>query len=184
MVDSGFYVPENNIDRLTHSYQAPTESDSLALSEPMEIPITQNPPLLEGAAGMVSTMGDYLRFMQAMMNGGELDGVRILEENTVQQMRTNQIPDELMPIGFSPESPLPGLGWGYGFGVVVDENQTSFGANNGEFGWTGSLGTMAWADPVTETITVFMIQISPAGAHDLRNNFKNLVHSGINYIEN
>ena len=179
MADTGFYVPDNKLDRLARAYQAPVEDQSLTLTEPMDIPITQNPPLLEGAAGMVSTIGDYFRFMQALLNGGELDGARILSADSTQQMLTNHLPESLLPIGFNPNALLPGIGWGYGIGVVVDEDQTSFGANNGEFGWTGSLGTLSWADPESQTITIFMVQINRAGARGLRDNFKSLVHSGI-----
>jgi len=179
MADTGFYIPEEKTDRMARIYLAPAENQLLTLAEPMDVAITQDPPLLEGAAGMVSTIGDYFRFMQTMLNGGELDGVRIINADSVGQMLSNQLDESLLPIGFNPDALLPGIGWGYGFGVVVDENQTSFGANNGEFGWTGSLGTMSWADPVSETITVLMVQINPATAGGMRDKFKSLVHSGI-----
>jgi CubicO group peptidase (beta-lactamase class C family) len=124
---------------------------------------------------MVSTVPDYLRFLQAFMNRGELGGQRVLSETGVELMTTNQLPDELLPIALNPQSPMRDLGWGYGFSVVIDETESGFARNNGEFGWNGSLGTFSWADPETGTVAVLMMQIQPSGAYNLSALFKALV---------
>lgn len=173
MHDTGFYVPGAKLAQLTHIYRLGAEG--MQREPEMEIPITRNPPLLEGAAGMVSTVPDYLRFLQAMLNGGVLDGNRVLEPATVDSMITNQLPDEVLPIALNPQSPMRDLGWGYGFSVVVDNKYSSFARNNGEFGWNGSLGTFSWADPGSGTAIVLMLQIQPAGAFNLSGLFKALV---------
>lgn len=179
MTDTAFFVPENKVSHLARAYRVSSEDRSLSLVPKMEIPITQDPPLLEGAAGIVSSVPDYLRFLQALLNGGELEGERILRSETVQEMTRNHIPEELMPFGTNPNNPMLDRGWGYGMAVVVNEEMSAYGTNNGEFGWSGSLGTFAWADPVSGTSVVLMLQIQPSGAYNIASKFKALVHQSM-----
>lgn len=178
MQHSGFYIPPENLAQLTSVYRL---TDEAMVREPaMAIPITMNPPLLEGAAGMVSTVPDYLRFLQSALNAGQLDGRRVLSAESVAAMTQNQLSDELLPIMLSPPNPMADLGWGYGFSVVIDASQSPFYRNNGEFGWNGSLGTFSWADPQTGLSAVLMLQIQPSGAFNLSALFKTLVWAAIN----
>lgn len=179
MTDTAFFVPSDKAERLARAYRVSAEDRSLSLLPQMEIPITQNPPLLEGAAGIVSTVPDYLRFLQALLNGGELDGERILQTGTVEAMTVNHIPEALMPFGTNPNNPMLDRGWGYGMAVVVDEKMSAYGTNNGEFGWSGSLGTFSWADPVSGTSVVLMLQIQPAGAYNIASKFKTMIHQSM-----
>lgn len=177
MPDTGFYVAPEQISQLTQIYRI---SNGVLVREPeMDVPITVNPPLKEGAAGMVSTVPDYLRFLQAMLNGGELDGNRVLSADGVQQMVTDQLPAAVLPIGLNPPTPMADLGWGYGFSVVIDGTQSGFTRNNGEFGWNGSLGTFSWADPETGLSAVLMLQVQPSGAFNLSALFKSLAWQAI-----
>lgn len=177
MTDTGFFIPPDKHERRVHIYRL--AADGMQREPDMAIPITQDPPLLEGAAGMVSTVPDYLRFLQAFMNGGELDGQRLLSEAGVELLTTNQLPEEVLPIALNPQNPMRDLAWGYGFSVVIDEAQSGFARNNGEFGWNGSLGTFSWADPTTGTVAVLMLQIQPSGAYNLSALFKSLVSQAI-----
>ncbi len=179
MTDTAFYVGEAKADRLARAYRIDSDDRSLSMLPEMDIPITQDPPLLEGAAGIVSTVPDYLRFLQALINGGELDGQRVLRSETVAEMTQNQIPKELMPFGTNPNNPMLDRGWGYGMAVVVDADKSAYGTNNGEFGWSGSLGTFSWADPVSGTSAVIMLQIQPAGAYSIGPKFKAMVHQSM-----
>ncbi|MFT5937140.1 MAG: CubicO group peptidase (beta-lactamase class C family) [Pseudohongiellaceae bacterium] len=179
MPDTGFYVPPLKQDRLARAYRIPDGSSGLAPLQVMDVPITENPPLKEGAAGIVSTVPEYLRFLQALLNDGELDGHRVLEPKTVLAMTTNQIAQELMPFGTNPANPMFDRGWGYGLAVVTDASKSEYGVNNGEFGWSGSLGTFSWADPVTETAAVIMLQVQPAGAFSIASKFKALVYQSL-----
>ena len=175
MNDTGFFVAPAKMDRLARAYRFGRGDGVLQLLPPMDIPISQDPALLEGAAGIVSSVPDYLRFLQALLNMGELDGERILQADTVKTMTRNHIPDALLPIGTNPRRPMLDRGWGYGMAVVTDASKSSFAVNNGEFGWSGSLGTFSWADPLTGTVAVLMLQIQPSGAHSLSSKFKALV---------
>ena len=179
MTDTAFFVPEEKAGRLAHAYRVSPENRSLSQVPQMAIPITQDPPLLEGAAGIVSSVPDYLRFLQALLNGGELDGERILQTGTVEVMTQNHIPEALMPFGTNPNNPMLDRGWGYGMAVVVDETLSAYGTSNGEFGWSGSLGTFSWADPVSGTSVVIMLQIQPSGAYNIASKFKAMVHQSM-----
>jgi len=179
MEDTAFYVSAAKAQRLARAYRVSPEDRSLSMLPPMAIPITQDPPLLEGAAGIVSTVPDYLRFLQALLNGGELEGQRILEQATVETMTRNHISAALMPFGTNPNNPMLDRGWGYGMAVVVDASKSSYGTNNGEFGWSGSLGTFSWADPVSGTSVVIMLQVQPAGAYAIAEKFKAMVYQSM-----
>lgn len=179
MPDTGFYVGADKVSKLARVYQAPRGDKGLTRSPEMEVPITTNPPLLEGSAGLVSTVPDYLRFLQSFLNGGELEGQRVLSSTLVQEMTRNHIDAALLPIGLSPQNPMYDLGWGYGFTVVIDPSKSDYAVNMGEFGWNGSLGTFSWADPESDTIAVLMLQIEPSGAYSLSAQFKALVAQSI-----
>lgn len=175
MQDTGFYVKPTQQDQLAKAYKLAEPGQPLELLPPMAIPITQKPPLMEGAAGIVSTVPDYLRFLQALLNKGELDGQRILSADSVIAATTNHIPAELLPIGTNPNAPMVDRGWGYGLSVVIDASKSPYGVNNGEFGWAGSLGTQAWADPKTGMAVVIMLQVQPSSAYDIASKFKAMV---------
>jgi CubicO group peptidase (beta-lactamase class C family) len=179
MNDTGFYVKPNQLDQLAKAYRLREPGQPLELLPAMAIPITENPPLKEGAAGITSTVPDYLRFMQSLLNKGELDGQRILSAASVTSATTNQIPVELLPIGTNPNAPMLDRGWGYGISVVVEASKSPYGVNNGEFAWGGSLGTQAWADPETGMVVVIMLQIQPASAYDIANKFKAMVYQSV-----
>ncbi|ALO47049.1 serine hydrolase domain-containing protein [Pseudohongiella spirulinae] len=177
MHDSGFYVHEEKAGQLTEVYRL--QESGMQKMPPMDVPVTVDPPLKEGAAGMVSTVGDYLRFLQMFLNAGELDGQRLLSEEGVRLMTENQLAESIMPITLFPPNPMRDLGWGYGFSVVVDGGHSPYPRNDGEFGWNGSLGTFSWADPQTGLVAVLMLQIQPSGAHNLAALFKTLVWSAV-----
>ena len=177
LADTGFFVPPESQSRLARAYAV--GSEGLQLVPPMVIPITDDPPLKEGAAGIVSSAPDYLRFLQMLLNGGELEGARVLQGETVAAMTRNQIEPRLMPFGTNPAQPMLDRGWGYGVAVVVDAEKSAYATHNGECGWSGSLGTFAWADPVTNTALVLMLQVQPAGAHALAQKFKALAAQAI-----
>jgi CubicO group peptidase (beta-lactamase class C family) len=92
-----------------------------------------------------------------LLNGGELDGVRLLRRETIQMMRTNQLPDDLVPFHFG-DGPWPGVGYGLGFGVIVDPAQSEFFGSEGTFGWIGLSGCAFWADPREELILLSIPQ--------------------------
>lgn len=161
MTDTGFWVEPEDQGRLATMYRA---SDSgLQAYEIEEVPFTVKPALMEGAVGLVSTVPDFLRFSQMLLNRGELGGTRLLRAGTVDLMTQNGLPEAILT------SRRGGTGWTLGnFSVVVDPQAAGDGARLGEYRWDGSAGTEFWVDPSTGTIVVTMWQSSPANPGSLR----------------
>jgi len=154
MVDTGFYVPEAKLDRLVD----PPPGGRPALWD-----LTKKPKLFSGGGGLASTAVDYLRFCQMLLNGGELDGVRILALETVRQMTTNSLPPDTRfagIVGGFVGSPW-GSTWGLGFAIRTSLESSLVPGSVGTFTWGGVWGTRFWIDPVQRLIAVQMIQVSP-----------------------
>lgn len=156
MVDTGFSVKPENAARLSRQY-APNNDGTLRRTD--NRPGLANfdflsPPKFEsGGGGLTSTAADYMRFVQMHLGGGELNGVRILSEAAVAQMRANQLPDAVANIG----QLYPGNVFGLDFAIV--ENSDSYqGASEGTHWWWGIAGSWFWIDPVENICFIGMIQ--------------------------
>jgi CubicO group peptidase (beta-lactamase class C family) len=128
-----------------------------------------------GGGGLVSTASDYIRFAQMLLQEGQLDGVRILQPETVHAMRANQLPDGLTLASLG----APDYGFGFGFAVLVNENATLDADHNGKFGWGGVANTFFWIDPEAELIAMVWTQMNPFGIHDLDKQFQTLVYEAM-----
>lgn len=156
MVDTGFSVKPENAARLSRQY-APNNDGTLRRTD--NRPGLANfdflsPPKFEsGGGGLTSTAADYMRFVQMHLGGGELNGVRILSETAVAQMRANQLPEAVANIG----QLYPGNVFGLDFAIV--ENSDSYqGASEGTHWWWGIAGSWFWIDPVENIGFIGMIQ--------------------------
>jgi CubicO group peptidase (beta-lactamase class C family) len=173
MSDTGFWADGARASRLTTVYAA-TEGGALKPMEIEDLPFTERPALIEGAVGLLSTVPDYLRFCQMLLNQGQLDGVRLLRRETVESMTRNGLPDDVL------RTRGGGMGWGLAnVNVVMDPSGLGYPANRGEYGWDGSAGTIFWIDPAKELITILMTQSSPANPDSLRQRFKTLVEQSV-----
>jgi CubicO group peptidase (beta-lactamase class C family) len=169
MVDTAFWVASDKRARLTTVY-APAQDGALSPIEIEEVPFTERPALLEGAVGLVSTVPDYLRFCQMLLNKGELDGARLLDADTVTRIVSNGLPDTVQ------KARGGAMGWGLAnVNVLIDGASTS----RGEYGWDGTAGTIFWINPAQEAITILMTQSSPANPDQLRQRFKALIDEGL-----
>ncbi|MGH1449947.1 MAG: serine hydrolase domain-containing protein [Pseudomonadaceae bacterium] len=148
MVDTGFHVAEKQQDRLAVSY-TPTEE---GLKPFPNGPWLSKPAFLNGGGGLVSTMDDYLRFARMLLNEGELEGVRILKPETVQMMRSNQLPE-----GVAGPNWAPGNMFGLNVAVVSDSEKAQY-LPEGTFWWWGIHGPWAWIDPANQIIVLGMMQ--------------------------
>lgn len=176
MDDTGFWVEPERALRLATVYR-PDSDGELRPIRLEEVPFTERPALLEGGVGLVTSSRDFLRFCQLFLNGGELDGARIIEPETVALMTRNRVPDDLLPIGFS--SPMHGAGWSLGFNVVLDGTFYDHPMEEGEFWWDGSAGTRFWIDPVNDMVTIVNAQVSPASGNGFREEFKRMVYGAL-----
>lgn len=150
MVDTGFYVPEAKLARLV---DAPEPRGS-----PFDV--TRPRKLLSGGGGLVSTAADYLRFCQMLLNGGELDGAKILTPQTVQLMTTNSLPAGIRTVGEA-IGPARGTSWGLGFAIRTGPESSQVPGSVGSYTWSGVWGTYFWIDPAEKLIAVQMIQAAP-----------------------
>ena len=152
MVDSGFSVPQDKLDRLVAvpgGQPAPLSDGDVAKPQ----------TFFSGGGGIVSTVPDFLRFCQMLLNGGELDGVRILKPETVRLMMTNSLPPDIHLAGHE-AGPAFGTGWGLGFAIRTNPDFSLIPGAVGSYNWQGSWGTFFSVDPVQKLILVMMMQRS------------------------
>ena len=152
MAETGFFVKPENADRLARQYQ-PRQDGTLARTDTGAF---LNPPkFLSGGGGLTSTAGDYMKFVQMHLNGGELNGKRVLSKEAVEIMRSNQLPDAVPGIG----QLYPGNGFGVDF-AIVNDSAAFQGAPLGTHWWWGIAGSWFWIDPVSNIGFIGMIQNS------------------------
>ncbi len=157
MTDTHFYLPVSKLDRFTALYR-PDGNGKIALSE---APTAESRYVAEphvyfsGAGGLVSTARDYFRFQQMMLNGGELEGTRIVSRKTVELMTTNHTGDKGIWLAG------PGYGFGLGYAIVTDLGPSGTPLSEGSFYWSGAFGTIFWVDPSEEIIGILMQQLRP-----------------------
>lgn len=136
--------------------------------------------LLSGGGGLLSTPGDYLRFAQMLLNGGELDGRRVLKRETVALMLENHLPASLLPLTIDPSWPPGRSGFGYGGAVRID-NDTAVAGSQGMFRWAGYGTTFFWIDPKNDLIAMVWTQYMPVMEHwSLDREFQRLVYAALN----
>ncbi|HBD96688.1 MAG TPA: serine hydrolase, partial [Gemmatimonadetes bacterium] len=169
MKDTGFSVPASETSRRARSYGrsggAPLAvSDAYGCMRPGGFP--------SGGGGLASTADDYSRFAQMLLNGGELDGARILGRKTIELMTADHLGDAQYG------SRASGWGWGLGFNVKTAAGLDGMPGSVGNYYWWGVRGTSFWIDPTEDLIGVFMVQISGRDI-PFRNQFKRLVYQAI-----
>ncbi len=142
MVDTAFSVPSEKVDRFAALYR-PTKENRLERTRRPALEVDEYTFFPSGGGGLVSTAADYIRFSQMLLNGGELDGVRILGKKTVELMRY----------------PHHNNRFGLGFRVITDENPPNILESVGSFSWGGAAATTFWIDPQEELVAVLMTQL-------------------------
>ena len=156
MEDTFYVVPEEKRDRVASVYSPTGKDQTVELSRTKEY--SDKPFFGEnyfgGTAGLFSTAKDYWRFSQMLLNGGELDGARLLSPKTVSLMISNHSGDGDVYIRG------PGYTFGLGFGIVSDAGKARDPLTPGTFSWGGAWGTIFWVDPVEEMIGIMMTQIT------------------------
>ncbi|PYP89868.1 MAG: serine hydrolase [Blastocatellia bacterium AA13] len=177
MSDTYFYMPESKAGRLAALYQPdPANGNKIKL---VEAPTKESRWIKEphvffsGAGGLVSTAADYFKFHQMMLNGGELNGVRLLGRKTVELMTANHIGD--LPVWLTG----PGYGFGLGYSVVKDVGQSAQPGSVGNYGWGGAFCTYFWVDPAEEMIGIVMTQVRPYTHLNIRQEFQVLANQAI-----
>lgn len=159
MKDTGFLVPESKLSRVATIYSWDRTTNALK-AEPRDPGISRMPGLPSGGGGLYSTASDYLRFAQMMLNGGELNGKRLLKTSSVTMMRTNVLNEQTLnsKSGIGPVHLSPELGFGYDFAVMNDPAALKSPLGKGSYWWWGIAGTWFWIDPTNDLVFIGMIQ--------------------------
>lgn len=193
MIDTGFGVDDSKLDRLAAMYGLPDlvgqgyEAGQLleaALSgfneriDVSETYPTSTPDVYQrGGLGLFSTAADYWRFAQMLVNGGQLDGERIVGRKTLELMHRNHLDPDLLPYELLGRD---NAGWGFGLGsrVMLDTAQSAGSGSDGEYGWAGAAKTYFWVDPEEDLVGIFMTQYM-TGIHLPDRDFRSLVYQAI-----
>jgi len=174
MRDTAFYLPTTKADRLAAVYSA--KGNSIERAPDPRIGVGQGAFLngprksFSGGAGLLSTANDYARFLQALLNGGELNGRRILSRKTVELMTS----DNLHGISYR-----DGMGWGLGFSLIKDVGTYGQPASQGEFSWGGAYHSTYWVDPKEQMVVVYLTQLIPAGSIDDFAKLRSLIYAAV-----
>jgi CubicO group peptidase (beta-lactamase class C family) len=173
MVDTSFFLPADKASRFAAVYAPGADGKITRAPEGRsgQGQYVGGPQVaFSGGAGLLSTAQDYARFLQMLVNGGELEGTRYLSPTTVALMTSNHV-GTLYQNG--------ALGWGLGFEVVEQAGRAPRYGAAGEFSWSGAYHTSFWADPAEKLAVVFMTQLMPAGSVDLNRRVRTLVNQAI-----
>ncbi|NEK84196.1 beta-lactamase family protein [Blastococcus saxobsidens] len=189
MTDTSFGLrPEDDPDSLARLYTAvpgqpggaPT---GIAPLDAMGAAALAKPAFLSGGGGLVSTAGDYLRFVEMLRRGGSFDGGRLLGPRTLAHMVTNHIPggQDLETFGrpLFAETPLRGVGFGLGFSMILDPARYGGVASAGDYSWGGAASTAFYVDPVEDLTVSFYTQLLPSSTLPIRNYLRQLVNASI-----
>lgn len=183
MADTFFTVPADELDRFAACYQYQQGDTFLLQDDPQCSHFARPHGYLSGGGGLISSIGDYYRFAQALANGGELEGNRIIGRKTLEFMRLNHLPDGAdlprVSIGGFSESPYEGSGFGLGFAVKTDVARSQTIGSAGEYGWGGMAGTTFFIDPVEDLLVIFMTQLIPSSSYLIRQELRALVYAAL-----
>lgn len=183
MTDTFFEVPADKKPRFGTNHSFDPRTKTLVVSDSPETSAFANDvTFFSGGGGLVSSTEDYMRFSQMLLNGGELDGARILGRKTIEFMTQNHLPGIFGGASENTNADLYGMsrGTGFGLGFAVIEDPAGAGGNTsaGEFYWGGAAGTIFWIDPVEDLIGIVMIQHMNVQV-PLRNTFKAVSYGAI-----
>ena len=170
MEDTGFHVPEDKHARLATVYSKDKEGNLIEMHTPTVDHFYQPAPYASGGGGLVSTASDYMTFAQMLLNGGEINGVRILKKETVDMMRSNQLADGVK-YG-------PGKSFGLGFDIMMDVEKAEGIGSNGTYSWSGLANTYFWIDPEQEMVLMVWTQFLPHGT-PMSSEFKKMVYEAL-----
>src|SRR5215471_7059716 len=194
MSDTDFHVPAAKAHRFAACYSADPaggmtfhagqrRSGLTLQDDPTESSFLSPPDFISGGGGLCSTAADYLTFCRALLNGGELGGVRLIGPKTLALMTTNHIPGgralpEVSRSLFS-EATYNGIGFGLGFAVTMRPAETLIAGSAGEYAWGGAATTSFFIDPAEELITILMTQVLPSSAYPIRRELRSMVYAAI-----
>ncbi|MDY6815363.1 MAG: serine hydrolase domain-containing protein [Pseudomonadota bacterium] len=183
MTDTGFQVRPDQLDRFAACYLHQPGDTMKLQDDPERSRFCKPPRFLSGGGGLVSTIDDYHSFAQALCQGGEYRGQRIIGRKTLEFMRRNHLPGNqdlpALSIGGFSETPYEGSGFGLGFSVKTDVAKSLTNGSEGEFGWGGLASTSFFVDPKEDMVVIFMTQLIPSSSYPVRQELRAMVHGAL-----
>ncbi|HWE65626.1 MAG TPA: serine hydrolase domain-containing protein [Acidimicrobiales bacterium] len=183
MVDTGFFVPPESAGRLSACYQYRPANTPTLMDAPQDSRYLRPRSYLSGAGGLVSTTHDYMAFCSMLINGGQLDGRRVLGRKTIELMTRNHLPGGAtlmdLAVGGFGEAGFDGVGFGLGFAVGLGPAATAMAGSAGDYYWGGAASTAFWIDPDEDLYVVYMTQLFPSMAYPFRAQLRALVYQAL-----
>ena len=183
MHDTAFWAPEEKHERVASLYRYDETTHKKAKISRFGNSALDKPVCLSGGGGLISTASDYFKFIRMLEGRGKTGNVQLLSPSTFEMMVMNHLPNNAdistfgRPLG--EEIFYDGLGFGLGFGVVVDQAKTRVTCPNGTFSWGGMASTAFWVDPVNEISAMFFTQLIPSSTYPIRQYLRSLVYAAV-----
>jgi CubicO group peptidase (beta-lactamase class C family) len=180
MHDTGFYLSAAQAPRLAELQVDPATGKRPGASNAENL-TKENQKWFSGGGGLLSTASDYARFCQMLLNGGELNGVRLLSPKTIAVMTADQLPPGILRSGFEDMAPTLEMGqsFGLGFAVRTDVGYSPLSGSAGYYFWAGAYGTYFWIDPQAKMFAVMMVQMPFPQSGPYRRAFRELVYGAL-----
>jgi len=183
MVDTHFQIPASKIARVPDCYVFHPQDRMKPYDPGATTAWGRKPSQLSGGGGMVSTLADYHRFCRMLLDGGTLDGVRILGRKTLDMMLANHLPGggdlTRHSTALFSEAENAGAGFGLGFATTIDSAATGVPGSNGDFYWGGMFSTAFFVDPAEDIIMIFMTQLMPSSTYPIRREIKTMLYAAV-----
>jgi CubicO group peptidase (beta-lactamase class C family) len=182
MDDTSFEISPDKVSRLASCYER-NMAKELVCNDDGQNSHFARCTFYSGGGGLLSTAGDYYRFCQMLLNGGTLNGARVIGPRTLDFMTRNHLPDgadmSQIALGSFSETIYEGVGFGLGFASKVDATENASPATEGSFFWGGLASTLFWVDPAEELIVIFMTQLTPSSTFNFRGQLESLVYAAL-----
>jgi len=182
MVDTAFQISADKVSRFASCYERNLQKQ-VVLSDDGQDSQFASRSFYSGGGGLVSTTADYYRVCQMLLNGGSLDGQRIIGPRTLAFMTRNHLPGGVdmsqFATGSFSETVYEGVGFGLGFASKVDAVSNGFPGSRGSFFWGGLASTLFWVDPAEELVVVFMTQLIPSSTFNFRGQLENIIYGAL-----
>ena len=182
MTDTSFEIPPDKVGRLASCYERNLQKEMVLQDDCRDSHFAAR-TFWSGGGGLLSTVGDYYRFCQMLLNGGTLDGRRVIGSRTLRFMSRNHLRGGLdmaqFATGSFSETAYEGVGFGLGFANKVDPVRNGFPASEGSYFWGGLASTLFWVDPREDMVVVFLTQLIPSRTFNFRGQLENIIYAAL-----
>lgn len=183
MHDTSFDVSPDSVARFASAYERDANKQLVLQDDGQASRFRNRGQMASGGGGLISTVGDYYRFCQMLLGGGQLDGHRVIGSRTLRHMVSNHLPDGADMTAFATgsfsESSNAGVGFGLGFATKIDPVRNGHAASAGTFYWGGMASTLFWVDPAEELIVIFMTQLIPSSTFNFRGQLEDIIYGAL-----